>query len=321
MSNFPESVDIYVDKTGADAIVSSDPNVAYDGIETTQGLIGALGKPQTWSTTLLTLIKRYKGGFHINVSGGAPVVSTGEIVLENTDATKWLYRNNTTDTTLAAANLDVGDLAATTYYIYATGKTIASTTPFLFSTDPAAPSGIGTAPYRKVGWFENASAAGMTATYYGDYEGAHRIINMVSFNSVIASSGVTLLPYDNSKPQITEGDLYLTAKYAPENANNELIIQITINLDTSSTQNVPIALFQDAGPDALAAWMRYITSGSIAPITVIHKMLAGTTATILFTVRAGVGSAGSVYCNLAAAGVKFDGIWCSNITITEVAKY
>ena len=147
MSNYPLSVDILVNKTGADNIASSDPNNAYDAIEATQGLIGALGEPQTWSTTLMTLIRKYKRGFGIDISSGAPVVGAGEAVLENSAGSRFAFRRNTASVTLAAANIDVGSVAAATYYIYALGNGVATTAPLMFSTNASMPSGIGTAPF------------------------------------------------------------------------------------------------------------------------------------------------------------------------------
>jgi len=167
MSNYPELADVFVDRTGNDNISSSDPNNAFDGIEAIEGLVGALGKPQSWSTTLTTLIRRYKSGLNIYLSGGSVIVGSGEAVLENTNGSKWVFRRNTTNVTLGSANLDVGSVAAATYYVYMTGGTAATTSPLKFSTDPLAPSGIGTAPFRKLGYFI-APAAAVAATYFVD---------------------------------------------------------------------------------------------------------------------------------------------------------
>ena len=165
MSNYPQSADVFVNKTGADSIASSDPNNAYDGIEAVQGLIGALGEPQTWSTTLMTLLRSYKSGMGITAVGGAPVVGLGEICLENTSANRYAFRRNSADVTLSAANLDVGSMAVNTYYIYALGNGAATTAPMMFSTDALAPSGIGTAPFKQLGWFLNAAAGALAVTY------------------------------------------------------------------------------------------------------------------------------------------------------------
>lgn len=165
MSNYPESADVFTDKAASDAISSSDPNAAYDAIEATQGLIGALGKAQSWSTTLLTLLRQYRRGLEVEVSGGVLYVRKGEAVLENTNAALYAFRRNPTDHTVLAANLDAGTLAVNTYYMYAWGGTVATTAPIIFSTNAVAPANIGTAPYRQLGYFWNEAAGALAVTY------------------------------------------------------------------------------------------------------------------------------------------------------------
>ena len=168
MSQYPQTIDVFTNKTGADNIASSDPNNAFDGIEATQGLIGALGEPQTWSTTLITLLRKYRRDMRVEATGGILYVRLGEAVLENTAGNKFAFRRNSADVTLAAGNLDVGSMAVGTYYVYAIAPSAATTAPIQFSTDANAPSGIGTAPYSRLGWFYNAVAAILAPTYAHD---------------------------------------------------------------------------------------------------------------------------------------------------------
>lgn len=191
MSNFPESIDVYVDKTGSDYVASSDPNVAYAGIETIQGLMGALGKPQSWSTTLMVLLRQYRSGMNLALSGGNLSVTSGEAVLENTNATKWVFRKNSTEVTLAVANLDVGTLVATVYYVYATGATAATTTPIMYSTDANIPSGIGTSPYQTLGWFKNEANGSLAVTYFGSIGGGGGAGGNVAISTLIGTAVVT----------------------------------------------------------------------------------------------------------------------------------
>jgi len=196
MSNYPEEIDVFVDKTGSDYIASSDPNVAYAGIETTQGLIGGLGKPQSWSATLLAMLAKYKLGLepYIDDSGDV-IVRSGKGVLENTDATKFVFRKNPGAVTLAAGNLDTGTLAATNYYIYATALTATTTTPLLYSTDMNAPSGIGTAPYLALGWFYNGGAGSLTPTWAGAFNSANFAdSSVVTGTAVVTSTGFEAIP-------------------------------------------------------------------------------------------------------------------------------
>lgn len=167
---FPESLDVFVDKDGNDDIASSDPNVAYDAIENIEGFLGAIGKPQSWSATLISLLAHYRAGMQVEAVDGTLYVRLGEAILQNTDATKWNLRQNTADVTLSASNLDVGSLAATQYYVYAKAPAASTTAPIVFSTDANAPSAIGTIPYVKLGWFTNAAAGALTPTNAGNYK-------------------------------------------------------------------------------------------------------------------------------------------------------
>src|SRR3990167_4182068 len=63
MSLYPSAPDIFVNRTGADAIASSDPNNAYDAIEAIEGFLGALGQSQSHNAALIdALLDTYTGG-------------------------------------------------------------------------------------------------------------------------------------------------------------------------------------------------------------------------------------------------------------------
>jgi hypothetical protein len=254
MSNYPESVDVFSDKAPNNVVSSSDPNAAYDGIEATQGLVGALGKPQTWSTTLMTILRRYRRDMRIEAAGGVLYARAGEAALENTDGTRWVFRRNASDVTLAAGNLDTGSMVVGTYYVYATGGTAATTSPILFSTDALAPSGIGTAPFRKLGWFYNSVAAALAVTYAGDLKEVGSEIN------ALIAVGVTYLTCQNSSfedmlnmtlPIVTNGrPLYMSfsAPFYDDNLQNG-VLAFNIDgtnyrqteVDQTASTKVPIA--------------------------------------------------------------------------------
>lgn len=116
----------------------------------------------------MTLLRKYRSGMRVEVDSGTLYVRTGEAVLENTDSTKWNFRRNASDVTLSSDNLDVGAMVEGTYYVFLKAGTAATTAPVIFSTDSNAPSAIGTAPYRKIGWFYNAAGGSLAITYAGD---------------------------------------------------------------------------------------------------------------------------------------------------------
>ncbi|HXJ72736.1 MAG TPA: hypothetical protein VNM37_07775, partial [Candidatus Dormibacteraeota bacterium] len=69
------------------------------------------------------------------------------------------------------------------------------------------------------------------------------------------ATGTTLIPLDDTIPQKTEGDEYMTLAITPKSATSKLVIEITLcaSQNIAGSNNVIVALFQDAGNDALAA--------------------------------------------------------------------
>lgn len=318
MSNYPENLDVFVDKTGSDNIASSDPNNAFDGIEATEGFLGALGKPQSWSTTLITLLREYQRGMNVTISSAVPVVRAGECVLENTDGSRWVFRRNPTDTTLSATNIDAGTLIATSYYIYAKGGTAATTTPIVFSTDAYAPSAIGTAPYRKIGWFKNTAIGSLAATVGGGNQ-AGQVVGFVDFNAVIVASGTTVVPNDDSKPENDEGDEYYSIPYTPTNVNNKLIINIYFQGSISTENAYIVGLFQDATVEAINAVKCNVSNnGVINPVPLRHSMTAATTTEIIFKVRAGPVGAATLTMNGESSARILGGGTVSSISVMEI---
>ncbi len=316
MSNFPESADVFVDRTAADAIASSDPNAAYDSIEATQGLVGALGKPQSWSTTLMTLIRKYSSGMAVDVSAGAPVVRVGEAVLENSDGTKFVFRRNTGDVALAAGNLDVGTLAATYYAIYLKGDSAASTAPLCYSTDFNSPSAIGTAPYRKIGWFRNESVGALAVTYAGGSEPG-RVVNIISFATGAMVTGTGVIPLDDTIPQNTEGVQYMRLVYVPSKATNKLKVEAIVVCAHNAGGTIVAGIFKDSSADAIAVGASTVGANTMITIPVSCEFYPGSTAPIIFTVRAG-GPAGTLTFNGYAGAQYYGGVMTSHITVTEI---
>jgi len=142
------------------------------------------------------------------------------------------------------------------------------------------------------------------------------VIQVVNFQTGAWASGTTIIPFDDTIPQITEGNEYMTLAITPTNENNRLMIHVVLNTDAGSNLRQGVALFQDAIVSALAASAQD-TEGIQEILTLVHNMVAGTTSTITFRVRAGINSVGTFYLNAENAGRLFGGVAASSITITE----
>jgi len=146
---------------------------------------------------------------------------------------------------------------------------------------------------------------------------AGSVVQVVNVQTGAVATGTTALVFDDSIPQITEGDEYMTLAITPKSATNKLKIDITVHLDCGADGNLGAALFQDATAGALAAMHSRPNSSDALCISFSHYMAAGTTSATTFKVRCGSNS-GTTTFNGIGAGRIFGGVMASSITITEI---
>lgn len=143
-------------------------------------------------------------------------------------------------------------------------------------------------------------------------------VQIVSTNITGVQTGTSLIPNDDTIPQITEGTEVFTQAITPKSATNRLSIEATVHGSSGVSNHIIIALFQDATANALAATAAYQTVGSGAlNIKLTHDMAAGTTSSTTFRIRIGQESAGTWALNGQITTRRFGGITVSNIKITE----
>jgi hypothetical protein len=143
-----------------------------------------------------------------------------------------------------------------------------------------------------------------------------QIVN-TTFSAV--STGATTIPIDDTIPQSTEGDQYMTQAITPKSTTNVLVIEAKVFCSVNAaSQNIVAALFQDATAGALAATQEFAdTSTGVLTLNLYHSMTAGTTSSTTFKVRAGTGSSGTLTFNGSNGGRRFGGITLSHIRVTE----
>ena len=151
-----------------------------------------------------------------------------------------------------------------------------------------------------------------------------RIVQQVNVQDGAVATGTTILPIDDTIPQNTEGDQFMTASITPTRANNLLRIQAILNLSNGSAgpAGITAALFQDAIASALAvAWAgREATAAARGAAVLDFIMPAGTTSLTTFNVRAGAGSASTTTFNGGLGSRLYGGVYYSSLTITEIGQ-
>ncbi len=158
----------------------------------------------------------------------------------------------------------------------------------------------------------SAAAAAAALKLSGD------MVQAVHTQTSAVATGSTVIPQDDTIPQITEGNEYLTVAITPTNAANTLLITVTLFCCSDAANTTIVALFQDATANALAAVQQSHHSSAAAVITFTHKMAAGTTSATTFRVRAGMGGAGTLTVNGQGGVRRFGGVAASSITIREI---
>jgi hypothetical protein len=174
----------------------------------------------------------------------------------------------------------------------------------------------------------NDLPAGYLAEFY--YDGTDmillnpwvgQIVQVVHTQDGAVATGTTVLPYDDSTPQNTEGDQYMALSITPRRTTNRLIIvaQVFLATSTATTHGVSSALFQDATAGALAvAGLQEGAAGRMQPLLIRYEMAAGTISATTFKIRGGGSAADTTTFNGASGVRKFEGVLASTITITEM---
>lgn len=132
-------------------------------------------------------------------------------------------------------------------------------------------------------------------------------------------TGSTALPIDDTIPQSGEGTQFMAQAITPNSASNLLEISHTGVYSAAVAADCGVALFQDATANSLAAMLDQIAGVNLATISHLEwTMIAATTSSTTFKIRAGNTAGNTITYNGSNAGRKFGGVMASTLRITEV---
>lgn len=147
----------------------------------------------------------------------------------------------------------------------------------------------------------------------------NKLIQRAYSSTVAATTGTTTVPEDDTKPQSTEGDQYLSITITPTNASNILRFHVCVPVSNSAAGSMAMSLFQDAAASALATVFDRIPAGVGLTMNLYYEMTAGTTSSTTFKIRVGNSSAGTTQINSAnASGREYGGASVASIAVEEV---
>ena len=146
-----------------------------------------------------------------------------------------------------------------------------------------------------------------------------KIIQVVRLQTGAYATGTTVSPVDNTIPQNTEGNEFMTLAITPTASDSILQVDVIYMGGFNSSHYLTVALFRDSTAGALAATL-FGLYGADKPFTTgfTHGVTAGSTSATTFKIRAGGGAAGTMRFNGHSAAM-FGGVMASSITITEIS--
>ena len=144
-------------------------------------------------------------------------------------------------------------------------------------------------------------------------------VQQVQFvQSSTLASGTTATPFDNTIPQNTEGDQFMSLAITPKSATSKLLITVNVFFSASNAVDATVALFQDSTANALAAIGINASVNQSRTVSMHYEMVSGTTSATTFKVRVGGDGVVTIYFNGVAASQRYGGVANSSITIVEV---
>ncbi len=145
------------------------------------------------------------------------------------------------------------------------------------------------------------------------------MVNAAYNEDGVVRTGTTTVALSSTIPVNTEGDEYLSASITPSDVANKLLIQVHLNVATTGGGTGIIGmLFQDAKASAICAAIAF-NAGNNQPLQIdfTFEMVASTTSSTTFKVRAGVDVSGTMTLNGVNGSGFFGGVGVSAISILE----
>lgn len=132
------------------------------------------------------------------------------------------------------------------------------------------------------------------------------------------ATSASTIPSDDTIPQNTEGNQYMSLAATPTSALNLLRVESAAYLScTGAAEYMTMALFRDSTADAVAATQQSMNGADPSRLALQYQAVAGSTSPTTFAVRAG-GSGSTTYFNGYSAGRKLGGVLDSHIRISEL---
>lgn len=177
------------------------------------------------------------------------------------------------------------------------------------------------------GTFDNTSPATLSLTsaaivgIAGSADAMGIVVGTALATTGAAVSCTTIMPHDDTIPQITEGREVLTVAYTPKFSDSIIQVQAISWARTSANTTIGSALFKDAGANALVAGVAYPnTASAAAPINLYYEEVSGNTTSRTYRLRVGPNATGEITINGSATARLLGGVSNTCLKVTEIRQ-
>lgn len=134
------------------------------------------------------------------------------------------------------------------------------------------------------------------------------------------ATGTTVMPFDDTIPQNTEGVELMTQAIIPTSVASKLLIESIVYVSHTAVDYFTGAFFQDSVANALAVTSQYLPTVAqvVFQLSIRHEMVAGTVSSTTFKLRVGSPAAGTLTFNGFGGNRSFGGVLASHIRVTEI---
>ena len=159
-----------------------------------------------------------------------------------------------------------------------------------------------------------------TATFQAPATGGSgSIVKTASSISNSTATGTTLIPLDDTIPQITEGTEFITLSFTPTTIGNKIRVSANIFGAYSVAAKVTTALFEGTTANALMAAASTVSaSNDVMMQSLVWEGTVASLSTLTYRLRIGGSTAGTFTLNGSAGARLFGGVGYSNIIVTEI---
>ena len=165
-----------------------------------------------------------------------------------------------------------------------------------------------------------ASHGGMNGTLSVAKKEGGALLQQVNTQSGAVATGTTIFPEDDTIPQNTEGDEFMTLSITPKSATSTLNIEAHVFYSCTNSTRGGAGLFKDSDANALAFTSNFIKdTTSMGNMQVFFSETSGSTSARTYKIRCGnIQTSGTFTFNGQGGARKFGGTVLSTIRILEI---